>query len=72
MLTGVVVSASNFLYVVIILCFFIFVFDLKNKNPANEVRRVSYLGLQLISVQITNFSGSQNLMGATSYWYGGF
>ena len=50
MLTGVVVSASNFLCVVIILYFFIFsLISVKTKNPANEVRRVSYLGLQLIN-----------------------
>ncbi len=49
MLTGVVVSASSFLWVVIILYGFINVDMLKIKNPAMGSPGF-YLGLQLISI----------------------
>jgi hypothetical protein len=39
---------------------------LKQKNPANEVRRVSYLGLQLINQSDQKFSRLPKLIGATS------
>jgi len=56
------VSASSFFCVVIILYFFIFLFKKlhKTENPANEVRRVCYLGLQLINYQFKNLAGCQN------------
>jgi len=45
---------------------------LKNKNPANEVRRVSYLGLQLISRSDHKLIRQPKLIAATSCWYGCF